>query len=53
VRVVFILPYELMAHVDSRVNVNPVHLLVPCFRRDDVWIPAGVYPHENGAGITT
>jgi hypothetical protein len=24
---------------------NPIHLtLVPCFRRDDAWIPAGVYP---------
>jgi len=27
-----------------------IHFLwiVPCFRRDGVWIPAGVYPHENG-----
>ena len=21
--------------------------LVPCFRRDDVWTPAGVYPDDN------
>ena len=27
--------------------------IVPCFRRDGVWIPAGVYPvHRYGAGMT-
>jgi hypothetical protein len=33
---------------------NPVcQILVPCFRRDDVWIPAGVYPVlRYGAGMT-
>ena len=32
---------------------NPIlKILVPCFRRDDVWIPAGVYPVPRyGAGM--
>jgi hypothetical protein len=29
----------------SCANRNPVSLFIdPCFRRDDVWIPTGVYP---------
>ncbi|OGP87061.1 MAG: hypothetical protein A2156_09270 [Deltaproteobacteria bacterium RBG_16_48_10] len=34
-------------------KAGQIHMfLVPCIRRDNVWTPAGVYPLQNGAGVT-